>query len=173
LAANKSKILIILQYALVTFVIGQHFITTQFGYSSLNSTQTLRLNGPINSLQFSDEADPLLIVSGRWRMNVNFDITGSIPVEIKGFNATLIVVLGDGSKTERYELTDFKQDSISYDNKTNISTIKGKLTMTSENPLENIGAVLRLINKNILTISLDPAKTKELLGETPIYGIER
>lgn len=173
MAANRSNILIILLYALVILVISQHFITTQFGYSTVNSTQPSRLSGPINSLQFSAEADPLLIVSGRWRMDVNFDNTGVIPVEIKGFNTTLVVVLGDGSKTERYELTDFKQDSISYDNKTKISTIKGKLTMTSDSPVENIGAVLKLINKNILTISLDPAKTKEQLGETPIYGIER
>jgi hypothetical protein len=158
----------------MTVVVSQHFITTQFAYSTVNSTQTLRLSGPINSLQYSNDADTLLIVSGRWRMDVNFDNTGINPVEIKSFNATLVVVLGDGSKTERYELTDFNQDSISNDNKTKISTIKGKLTMTSGgNPVENIEVVLKLINKNILTINLDPSKTKEQLGETPIYGVER
>ena len=158
----------------MTVVVSQHFITTQFAYSTANSTQTLRLSGPINSLQYSNDADSLLIVSGRWRMDVNFDKTGIVPVEIRSFNATLVVVLGDGSKTERYALTDFKRDSISNDNKTNISTIKGKVTMTSEDStVENIEVVLKLINKNILTINLDPSKTKEQLGETPIYGVER
>jgi len=157
----------------MTVVLSQHLITTQSAYSSANSTQTLRLSGPINSLQFSDDADSLLIVSGRWRMNVNFDNTGINPVEIKSFNATLVVVLEDGSKTERYQLTDFKQDSIANDNKTKISTINGTLTMTGEgNPVEDIEVVLKLINKNIITINLDPSKTKEQLGETPIYGVE-
>jgi hypothetical protein len=84
-----------------------------------------------------------------------------------------VVIPIDGSDTQRYELSNFKQDWQSYDNKTNTSTIKGKLTMTSKTPLENIAVVLKLINKNILTISLDPSKTRDQLGESPIYGIER
>jgi hypothetical protein len=70
-------------------------------------------------------------------------------------------------------LSDFKQDSISYDNKINASTIKGKLTMTSKSLMDNIGVDLKLINKNILTITLDPSRTRDQLGETPIYGLER
>jgi hypothetical protein len=84
------------------------------------------------------------------------------------------VVPADGSNTQKYELSDFKQDLISYDNKTKTSSIKGKLTMKSEaQQIENIGVVLKLINKNIFTITLDPTKTRDQLGETPIYGIER
>ena len=174
LNANSFNLLILtLQCALLSIVVGQQFITTPFAYSATNSTQPLRLSGPINSLQFSSDGDVLWIVSGRWRMNINFDNAGIVPTAIKDFNATLVVVSADGSKTERYQLSDFKQDLISYDNKTNTPTIKGKLTMTSKAPVENIGVVLKLINKNILTITLDASKTRELLGETPIYGIER
>jgi hypothetical protein len=174
LNANSSNLLILtLQCALLSIVVGQQFITTPFAYSASNSTQSLRLSGPINSLQFSSDGDVLWIVSGRWRMNINFDNAGIVPTAIKDLNATLIVVSADGSETERYQLSDFKQDLISYDNKTNTSTIKGKLMMTSKAPVENIGVVLKLINKNILTITLDASKTRELLGETPIYGIER
>jgi hypothetical protein len=131
------------------------------------------LSGPINSIQYSTDGNPSWIVSGRWRIEVNFDKAGIVPMAIKGLNATLVVIPIDGSDTQRYGLSDFKQDSQSYDNKTNTSTIKGKLTMTSKTPLENIAVVLKLINKNILTITLDPSKTRDQLGETPIYGIER
>lgn len=106
-------------------------------------------------------------------MDANFDNAGIVPITIRGFNANLVVVPADGSKTERYQLSDFKQDLISYDNQTNTSTINGKLTMKSVAPIENIGVVLKLINKNILAISLDPSKIRDQLGETPIYGIER
>ena len=166
-------LIIILQCALLSIVIGQQFITTHFAYSATNSTEPLKLTGPINSLQFSSDGDVSWIVSGRWRMDANFDNAEIVPITIRGFNATLVVVPADGSKTERYQLSDFKQDLISYDNQTNTSTINGKLTMESKAPIENIGVVLKLINKNLLAISLDPSKIRDQLGETPIYGIER
>jgi len=171
---NLNPLIIILECALISIVIGQQFITAQFAYSASNSTQPLRLNGPVNSLQFSSDGNALWIVSGRWRMEADFDKTGIVPMALKTFNVTLVVIPTDGSKTQRYELSDFKQDTISYDNKTKTSSIKGKLTMISKaQPIENIGVDLKLINKNILTITLDPTKTRDQLGETPIYGIER
>jgi hypothetical protein len=166
--------IIILECALLCIIIGQQFISTPFAYSASNYTQPLKLNGPVNSLQFSSDGNALWIVSGRWRMEADFDKTAIVPMAIKSFNTTLVVVPADGSNTQRYELSDFKQDSISYDNKTKTSSVKGKLTMTSNTkPIENIGVNLKLINKNIFIIALDPSKIRDQLGETPIYGIER
>lgn len=173
-AINFKLSIIILQCALLSIIIGQQVIVSPFAYSTSNSTQPLRLNGPINSIQFSSDGDALWIVSGRWRMEGNFDNAGIAPMVIKGLNVSLVVVPADGSITQRYQLSDFKQDSISYDNNTITSSTKGKLTMTSKDQrVENIEVELKLINKNILTITLDPAKTRDQLGETPIYGIER
>jgi hypothetical protein len=167
-------LIIILQCALLTVILGEQFITNPFAYSAANNTQSLRLNGPINSLQSSSDGNTLWIVSGRWRMDGDFDNTGIIPMTVKNFNVTLVVVSQDGSNTQKYQLSDFKQDSISYDNKTKTSSIKGKLTMTSEDqPIKDIPVLLKLINKNILTITLDSSKTRQQLGEPPIYGIER
>jgi hypothetical protein len=171
---NFTVLIIVLECSLVSIVLCQQFTTVPFVYSTSNYTQPAKLNGPINSIQYSTEGNASWIVSGRWRMEVNFDKTGIVPMAIKGFNSTLVVIPIDGSDTQRYELSDFKMDSQSYDNKTNTLTIKGKLTMTSDDqPIENIGVMLKLISKNILTITLDPAKTRDQLGDTPIYGIER
>jgi hypothetical protein len=168
-------IIIILECALVTTMMSQQFITNPSAYSAAsNNTQSLRLNGPINSLQYSSDGNVLWIVSGRWRMDAAFDNASIIPMTVKNFNVSLVVVPPDGSNNQRYQLSDFKQDSISYDNKTKTSSIKGKLTMTTDDhTIKDIGALLKLINKNILTITLDSSKTREQLGETPIYGIER
>ena len=174
-AINFKLSIIILQCALLSIVIGQQVIATPIAYSTSDSTQPLRLNGPINSIQFSSDGDVLWIVSGRWRMEGNFDNAGIAPMVIKGLNVSLVVVPADGSITHRYQLSDFKQDSISYDNNTITSSTKGKLTMTTskDQRVENIEVELKLINKNILTITLDPSKTREQLGESPIYGVER
>jgi hypothetical protein len=79
----------------------------------------------------------------------------------------------DGSQYERYQLSNFKQDAISYDNKSNTATIKGKLQISSKTPIETTEAVLKLANKKIFAISLDQSKIKDKLGATPVYGIER
>ena len=172
---KKFKMLaIILECALFCIAISQQYTTTQLSYSTSNNTQSVRLTGPINSLQFSTDGNVLWIVSGRWRMEMVLDNNGVVPVEIKSFNATIITVSKDGSDTGRFELSDFKQDAISYDNKTLTSSIKGKLTMPSKTqPIEDIDVLLNFTNKNILTIALDPSKTRDEVGETPIYGVER
>jgi hypothetical protein len=171
---NFTALIIILECSLISIILCQQFTNVPFVYSTSNSTQAAKLSGPINSIQYSSDGNASWIVSGRWRMEVNFDNSQVVPTAIKGFNSTIVAIPMDGSDTQRYELSDFKQDSQSYDNKTNTSTIKGKLTMTSK-PLANqsIAVVLKIINNNIVTIALDPSKTRDQLGETPIYGLER
>lgn len=158
--------------ALLVSVIVQ-VLTNHLIYAALpNNTKTIKFSGPINSLQFSDE-NASWIVSGRWRMDVFSDSTGVIPRQMKSFNASLIMTPTDGSKFERYDISNFKQDAISYDNKSNTFTIKGKLQLSSKTPIETTDAVLKLANKKIFSISMDQSKIKDKLGKTPIYGLER
>ena len=171
---SNLTLTIILACALSGVIMCEQFKPIPFAHSASNNTQSLKLNGPINSLQYSNEGDVLWIVSGRWRMDASFEKTGAMPITVKNFTTNLIVVPANGIDTHRYLLSDFKQDSISYDNKTKTSSIKGKLTMLSDaQSIKDIDVLLKLINKNILTITLDASKTREQLGETPIYGIER
>ncbi len=39
--------------------------------------------------------------------------------------------------------------------------------------VDNISGSLKLFERSIIIISLDPSKTKEYFGTTPIYGIDR
>lgn len=39
--------------------------------------------------------------------------------------------------------------------------------------VDGISTSLKLIERNIIVISLDPSKTKNYIGDTPIYGVER
>jgi hypothetical protein len=140
-----------------------------------NSTnvQNLRLSGPISSVQYSDEGSPLWLVSGRWRMQVDADKLSAIPQTVRVFNSTLVMTAIDGSNTERYQLSNIKQEQASYDNKTNTLLVKGKISLASKTPIDNIGVELKLINKKILSLSIDPTQVRDNLGVTPIYGIER
>ena len=152
---------------------------TEYAYSTTNSsietvTPQSRLSGPIVSLQFSSDGNPLWIVSGRWKIDVNYDPTGVIPLSIRNLNVSLVIVSIDGSTTHRYKLLELKQNSLSYDNVTNTSNLNGTLKLALEGKsIDNIDTSLKFINRKIFIISLDTSKTKSYLGETPIYGVER
>lgn len=170
-------------YGVFTFAILLVFTSdqlfTEYAYSATNSTvetvpPQVRQSGPIVSLQFSSDGNPLWIVSGRWKIDVNYDTTGVIPLSIRNLNVSLVIVSIDGSTTHRYKLSELKQNSLSYDNVTNTSNLNGTLNLALEgNSIDNVDASLKFINRKILIISLDTSKTKSYLGETPIYGVER
>jgi hypothetical protein len=163
----------------LVFASDELFMIPEYAYSTTRSpvetvTPQSRQSGPILSLQFSSDAGPLWIVSGRWKVDVNYDSTGVIPLSVRNLNASLVLVSIDGSSTHRYKLSDLKQDSLSYDNVTNTSSLNGTLKLTLEGKsIENLDTSIKIINRRILIISLDTSKTKSYLGETPIYGVKR
>jgi hypothetical protein len=163
----------------ILLVFAQDQFFTEYAYSVTNSTvetvtPQVRESGPIVSLQFSSDGSPLWIVSGRWRIDVNYNTTGVIPLSIRNLNVSLVIVSIDGSTTHRYKLSDLKQNSLSYDNVTNTSNLNGTLKLALEGKsIDNVDTSFKFINRKILIISLDSSKTKSYLGETPIYGVER
>jgi hypothetical protein len=178
---NSSSLHLIL-YGVFTFsfllVFAQDQFFTEYAYSVTNSVETVtpqvRQSGPIVSLQFSSDGSPLWIVSGRWKIDVNYDPTGVIPLSIRNLNVSLVIVSIDGSTTHRYKLLELKQNSLSYDNVTNTSNLNGTLKLALEGKsIDNVDTSLKFINRKILVISLDTSKTKSYLGETQIYGVER
>lgn len=139
-----------------------------------NETNAIRLNGPITSLQFSDDGSASWIVSGRWRIDLTYDINGIIPQSVKNLSASLTMISADGLVTKRYTLSDFKEDNISYDKQTHEAIINGTLKMVvGTQSIDSIRASLKLFERNMITIALDPSKTKDYFGDTPIYGVER
>ena len=177
-----SSSLHLILYGVFTFsillVFAQDQFFTEYAYSLTNSVETVtpqvRQSGPIVSLQFSSDGSPLWIVSGRWKIDVNYDTTGVIPLSVGNLNVSLVIVSVDGLDTHRYKLSELKQNSLSYDNLTNTSNLNGTLKLSLEGKsIDNLDASLKIINRKIFVISLDTSKTANYLGETPIYGVER
>jgi len=40
-------------------------------------------------------------------------------------------------------------------------------------PIDEVGVNLKLINREVMIISLDPSRTSDYFGSSPIYGVER
>jgi hypothetical protein len=53
-------------------------------------------------------------------------------------------------------------------------TVNGTLKMsTGSQSVDNVSGSIKLFERSIIIISLDPSKTKNYFGDTPIYGIDR
>ena len=134
----------------IFFVFASDQLFTEHAYSIVSSpvetvTPQSRQSGPIISLQFSSDGSPLWIVSGRWKIDVNYDPTGVIPLSIRNLNVSLVIVSIDGSTTHRYKLSDLKQNRFSYDNVTNTSNLNGTLKLALEGKsIDNLETSLKI-----------------------------
>ena len=136
--------------------------------------QPTRLSGPIVSLQFASDGTPTWIVSGRWRMDVNYDTTDTIPLSVSNVNVSLVMVSTDGKATERFKLSELQPSVLSYDNTTDTLTQNGTIKMIrGSQPVDEASVNLKLINREVIIISLDPTRTTDYFGSSPIYGVER
>jgi hypothetical protein len=63
---------------------------------------------------------------------------------------------------------------LSYDNTTDTLTQNGTIKMIrGSQPVDEASVNLKLINREVIIISLDPTRTTDYFGSSPIYGVER
>jgi hypothetical protein len=107
-------------------------------------------------------------------MDINYDPAGTLPLNISNVNVSLVMVSADGEITQRFKLSELKPATLSYDKATDTLSQNGTLKVTrGSQPIDDVGANLKLINRQVFIIILDPSKTKDYFGSSPIYGVER
>jgi hypothetical protein len=135
--------------------------------------------GMISSIQNDEQGQPAWIVSGHWMMEMasqndtaTSDTTGRIS-NIAGFDATLHMVMLNGSAMHNHEISNFTQTGdATFDSSTNSTTITGTATITMrEGPVPNVPTTIEIAQDRVIAISPDPAALENHFGDTPIYGI--
>ena len=148
------------------------FDISQKASSTQSDDQSTRVNGQIISLQFSSDGSATWVVSGRWRLDIDYDMNGIIPEYLKNFNVSLTMISADGLITDRYELSNFTTNKISYDKQKHISSFEGNLNMvTPDKKIIAINGSFTLFERKIIIITLDPSQSASYFGTTPIYGV--
>ncbi len=120
--------------------------------------------GTIASIQ-NEKGKPAWIVAGAWDIK---NINSSSPV----FNATFNMVMLNGSAPHKHTITDFKMTgSPSKQNKA--VTYNGTATVTLKSgPASNVPISIKLMGPQAMSLWIDPGKTNNHFGNTPIYGIQ-
>ena len=139
--------------------------------------------GMISSIQNDEQGQPAWIVAGHWMMEMGSqnstqndtatsDTTGRIS-NIAGFDATLQMVMLNGSAMHDHEISSFTQTGdTTFDSGTNSTTITGTATVTMrEGPVPNVPITIEIAQDKVIAITPDPATLENHFGNTPIYGL--
>jgi hypothetical protein len=86
------------------------------------------------------------------------------------FDAVFNMVMLNGSALYKHQISNFTLTSMSMpDKKTNVSNGTATITM-KEGPVNDVPISIRTFDDNVISIWVDPAKTMNHFGNTPIYG---
>jgi hypothetical protein len=146
----------------------------------------LYARGTIASLQNDKDGKPAWIVSGLWRGSLtNITSTAAMMSSSSGasntttsknnlpaatFNAVFDMVMLNGSALHKHQISNFMLTSMSMPNeKTNVSNGTATITM-KEGPVNDVPISIMTFDDNVISIWVDPAKTMNHFGNTPIYG---
>ena len=141
-------------------------------------------SGTIASLQNDKDGKPAWIVSGLWRGSLT-NLTSSAAMMSSSsantttsktnlpaatFNSVFNMVMLNGSALHKHQISNVTLTGMSMPDKKTV-VYNGTATITmKEGPVNDVPMSIRTLNDNVLSIWLDPAKTMNHFGNTPIYG---
>jgi hypothetical protein len=141
-------------------------------------------SGTIASLQNNKDGKPAWVVSGLWRgsltnitsaemmssSNANNTTTSKTNLPIATFNSVFNMVMLNGSALHKHQISNITLTGISMPDKKTV-VYNGTATITmKEGPVNDVPITIRTLSDNVISIWVDPAKTMNHFGNTPIYG---
>jgi hypothetical protein len=144
----------------------------------------LYARGTIASLQNDNDGKPAWVVSGLWRGSLTNMTSAAMMSSSSATNATTSqknlptatfntvfeMAMLNGSALHKHQISNFVLTGMSMPSE-NISVYNGTATITmKEGPVNDVPMSVRTLNNNIISIWVDPAKTMNHFGNTPIYG---
>jgi hypothetical protein len=144
----------------------------------------LYASGTIASLQNNKDGKPAWVVSGLWRGSLTNltsgaammssssanNTTSKMNLPTATFNAVFNMVMLNGSAMHRHQMSNFTLTGMAMpDKRTTVYNGTATITM-KEGPVNGVPISVRTVNDNVISIWVDPAKTMNHFGNTPIYG---
>jgi hypothetical protein len=141
-------------------------VATSYAQKTTTNLDKNSIKGALTSIQNdASTLKPAWIVSGVFRMD-NASTTSPV------FNATFHMMKTNGTASHQHTISDFKLNGTP--TTSNNSTIfNGTSTVTmKEGPVKEVPTSITFIDESAVSIKLDPSKTNNHFGNTPIYGTQ-
>ncbi len=143
----------------------------------------LYASGTIASLQNDKDGKPAWIVSGIWKGSL-INMTSAAMMSSSSangttskqnlptatFNTVFEMVMLNGSALHKHQISNFTLTGMPMPNEKTV-VYNGTATITmKEGPVNDVPLSIRTLDDNVISIWVDPAKTMNHFGNTPIYG---
>ena len=116
----------------------------------------------------NENGEPLWIISGTWRTNLSNQTQSGDNSTV--FNANFEMIKTDGTSKHTHTLTNFVLADTASQN--NVTIHNGTATISMpKGPISDIPISIKVVNKNLGIIYIDPNKVDNHFGTKPIYGI--
>jgi hypothetical protein len=158
--------------AIVSFNISEAEPSLNISEAKPNSRQNLELaSGSISSIQNNNQGKPEWVLSGNWFTNmINKTKDSFNQTNPARFGSSMSMVMLDGSAKHRHSISNFSLTDIN--SQGNTTSYKGTVTITlKEGRVNGVPIEIKVMNNNVIALSLDATKTNNHFGDTPIYGI--
>jgi hypothetical protein len=141
-------------------------------------------SGTIASLQNDKDGKPAWVVSGLWRGSLTNmtssaammssssanNTTSKTNLPTATFNSVFNMVMLNGSALHKHQISNVTLTGMSMPDKKTV-VYNGTATITmKEGPVNDVPLSIKTLNDNVIGIWVDPAKTMNHFGNTPIYG---
>ena len=141
-------------------------------------------SGTIASLQNDKDGKPAWVVSGLWRGSLTNmtssaammssssanNTTSKMNLPTATFNSVFNMVMLNGSALHKHQISNVTLTGMSMPNEKTV-VYNGTATITmKEGPVNDVPMSIRTLNDNVISIWVDPAKTMNHFGNTPLYG---
>ena len=143
-------------------------------------------SGTIASIQNGENGQPEWLLSGVWSgavikvdkdqlLKLNQIPSNTITDKDNNtlaamFQANFDMVMLNGSSLHTHNINEFTLSQISNDNDKSI-VVNGTATISmKEDPVNDVPISIKVLDNNVISIWIDPAKINDHFGNTPIYG---
>ena len=162
---NKSTkaIAVLVAIAITTMTIAS--LNTSSLLPMANAQKPDNVFGTIASIQNGKDGKPAWVTSGVLDFK---NLNSNSPM----FNATFNMFMLDGSAAHKHTITDFKMTGSPSTNG-NTTTYNGTATVSLKaGPAKDVPISIKLMDDSAVSIWIDPSKTENHFGNTPIYGAQ-
>ena len=140
--------------------------------------------GTIASIQNDKDGKPAWVVSGLWRGSLTNmtssaammssssanNTTSKTNLPTATFNSVFNMVMLNGSALHKHQISNVTLTGMSMPDKKTV-VYNGTATITmKEGPVNDVSLSIKTLNDNVIGIWVDPVKTMNHFGNTPIYG---
>ncbi|HZE77124.1 MAG TPA: hypothetical protein VE089_01095 [Nitrososphaeraceae archaeon] len=161
-----SIVVVVIASMLMIIVSGAVFNNTGILANAQKTDKNGSEFGTIASIQNGKDGKPAWVTSGIWDFT---NMQSNSPI----FNATFQMFMLNGSAAHKHTITDFKvsgkpttsNEATTYNGTATVSLKKG--------PATGVPISIKLMGDTAVSIWVDPGKTENHFGNTPIYGAQQ